>query len=342
MIVTTTSSIPNSEIIEILSVIHNRVVLGTNLFSDISASFSDIFGGQNTAYEKRLAEITNQVIDGLKEKAKKVKADALIDLKIDLDEISGGGKSMFMVTAIATAVKLNKQFATNESISLEMINEKVTKHKILKSIEEGSFNPHTSLIESFILNYDFPEAFDAYMKWITSSSLKPENWKDLFSTYVSKLKPEDLFDKTIMYFSKENRSDNENNALLAIFKHFVIDYSKALQILSENDDIEKKRLCLNILYHYNKSYTNSDFDLIEKILAKIIELFPKTSTEEKGRDTILGKGSIYWRCQCGAKNDDAYNYNCEKCHKDKYGNPAQTRRVNEVITKLEELLLANI
>jgi uncharacterized protein YbjQ (UPF0145 family) len=87
MITTTTSSIPNAEITEIISVVHNRIVLGTNLFSDISAGFSDIFGGNNSAYEKRLAEITNQVIEGLKEKAKKIKADALIDLKIDVDEI---------------------------------------------------------------------------------------------------------------------------------------------------------------------------------------------------------------------------------------------------------------
>ena len=56
MITTTTSTIPNAEITEIISVVHNRIVLGTNLFSDIGAGFSDIFGGKNTAYEKRLAE----------------------------------------------------------------------------------------------------------------------------------------------------------------------------------------------------------------------------------------------------------------------------------------------
>jgi uncharacterized protein YbjQ (UPF0145 family) len=339
MITTTISTIPNTEITEILSVIHNRVVLGTNLFSDISAGFSDIFGGKNTAYEKRLAEITNQVIEGLKEKAKKIKADALIDLKIDVDEISGGSKSMFMVTAIATAVKLNKQVTSNESISIEIINEKITKHRILKSIEAGTFNPHSNWVEPYILNYDFPEAFDAYMKWITSSSLKPETWQDLFSAYASNLNPVELFDRTLNYFSKENRTDNENTSLSTIFKHIEIDYTKILQILSGNYDIEKKRLCLNILYYYNKSYTNADFDLVAKVLAKVIEVFPNTSTEEIGTG-LLSKGSVYWRCQCGAKNDAQYNTPCDKCNKDKYGNPIQTRYVGEVITKLEELLLA--
>jgi uncharacterized protein YbjQ (UPF0145 family) len=44
MIVTTTSFIPNTEISEIVDVIHSRVVVGTNVFSDISASVTDFFG----------------------------------------------------------------------------------------------------------------------------------------------------------------------------------------------------------------------------------------------------------------------------------------------------------
>ena len=340
MITTTTSSIPNTEITEIISVVHNRVVLGTNLFSDISAGFSDIFGGKNTAYEKRLAEITNQVIEGLKDKAKKLKADALIDLKIDVDEISGGSKSMFMVTAIATAVKLNKSTASYDSVSIEIINQEITKHKILKNIEKEVFNPTTDWIVAFLSNYEMPEAFDAYIDWLTNSKYLPENWEELFSAYVSNLKPEDLFDYTIKHFSKENRNKNEHSALSIIFNHILIDYSKVLQILLGDEHIEKKRLCLNILYHFNKSYSKTDFSLVMKILTTIDVVFPKTSKEEVGTG-LLSKGSKYWRCQCGNKNDAQYKTNCDKCNMDEYGNPAQTRKVNEVITRLEELLIAN-
>ena len=337
MITTTTSTVPNAEITEIISVVHNRIVLGTNLFSDIGAGFSDIFGGKNTAYEKRLAEITSQVIEGLKEKAKKQRADALIDLKIDVDEISGNGKSMFMVSAIATAVKLNKQIDINASISLDEVSEKITKHKILKSIEIGSFNPHENWVEPFILNNELPEAFDTYLRWISISSKQVENWNDLYSVYISNLNKDSLFDKTISAFSKENRNEYEGTALSTIFKYIVVDYSKILQIFT-GDDIEKKRLCLNILFYYNQSYSEADFELVEKVLSKVIEVFPKTSTEEIGTG-LLSKGSKYWRCQCGAKNESQYYSYCEKCSKDQYGNPNQTRKVNEVITKLEELLL---
>jgi hypothetical protein len=272
--------------------------------------------------------------------AKKQKADALVDLKIDVDEISGNGKSMFVVSAIATAVKLNKQVSQIDVTDLDTINQIITKHKILKSIKDEKFSPHTDWIELQIVNYELPEIFDAYLKWISSSSLKPQNWKDLFATYISNLNSEELFDNTIEYFSKENRTENENTSLEIIFKYIVIDYTKILQILEGKENIDQKRLCLNILYYYNKSYSKNDFLLVEKVLSKVIEVFPKTSTEEIGTG-LLSKGSVYWRCQCGAKNDSQYNTPCEKCKMDEYENPVQTRKVNQVITKLEDLLLAH-
>lgn len=336
MIITTTSTIPNAEIIEIISVVHNRVVLGTNLFSDISAGFSDIFGGKNTAYEKRLAEITNQVIEGLKENAKKQKADALIDLKIDVDEISGGSKSMFMVTAIATSVKLNKQIFTNESISIDFVNQQITKHKILKSIEDGSFSP-TDFVENYLINFELPQAFEPYIRWIIRTTL---SWQDSFALYIGNLNDKNLFDMTVTLFSKDNRTEIEQVILKTIFKHLVVDYKKVYEILDGDDDMDKKRLCLNLLYHYNKNYTKTDFELITKILVKLKEVFPKKSTEEIGTG-LMSKGDVYWRCFCGTKNTSGTARYCSKCSLDEYGNKAQTRHLSEVITRLEDLLIVN-
>ena len=339
MITTTTSTIPNTEITEILSVVHNRVVLGTNLLSDIGAGLSDIFGGSNTTYEKKLAEITNQVIEGLKEKGKKIKADALIDLKIDVDEISGGSKSMFMVTAIATAVKLSKQMTQIDTISIDNINNNITKNRILQKINDGSFYPGADWVEQYLINNPLPEAFEPYLNWVYLKD--PSNWQIIFSAYIGNLNKGDLFDKTIANFSKENRTAYENTALSIIFEKCIVDYSKILQILSNNEEREKQRLCLNFLYHYNKFYTNADFELVKMILEKIKEVFPKLSTEEIGT-SIMNKGKIYWICECGNKNEAADNTNCYRCRKDEYGNFGQTRKASEVILKLEELLNANV
>ena len=46
MIVTTTNSIEGYTIRKYLGVVNANVVIGTNLFSDIAASLTDVFGGR--------------------------------------------------------------------------------------------------------------------------------------------------------------------------------------------------------------------------------------------------------------------------------------------------------
>lgn len=46
----------------------------------------------------------SSAIVNLKQKAANMGANAILGLKIDFDEISGKGKSMFMISAIGTAV----------------------------------------------------------------------------------------------------------------------------------------------------------------------------------------------------------------------------------------------
>jgi uncharacterized protein YbjQ (UPF0145 family) len=93
MIVTTTSSIPNEEIKSIISVVHNRVVLEANIINSISVD--------------KLTKTTDDVIEGLTKKALELKADALIDLKIDAFKLDTSDDTYdWVVTAIGTAVLL--------------------------------------------------------------------------------------------------------------------------------------------------------------------------------------------------------------------------------------------
>ena len=82
-----------------------NVVIGTNVFSDLFASFTDFFGGRSGTYRDGLERIYNEAIKELKEKAIYLGANAIIGLSIDFDEIFGKDKSMFMVAATGTAVK---------------------------------------------------------------------------------------------------------------------------------------------------------------------------------------------------------------------------------------------
>ncbi|MFI3295011.1 MAG: YbjQ family protein [Rikenellaceae bacterium] len=104
-IITTTGSIDNATITQYLGVVSSNIVIGTNMFSDFSASIRDIIGGQSKSYQKNLDQMYEKAMEDLKQKAEALQANAIVGLKVDVGEISGDKKSMFMVTAIGTAVK---------------------------------------------------------------------------------------------------------------------------------------------------------------------------------------------------------------------------------------------
>lgn len=113
MIITTTSSIENATIESYLGIITTNVVVGTNIFSDLAASLIDIFGGNSGSYQGKLQGIYKTAIFDLTKQANKLGANAIVGLHIDFDEISGGGKSMFMVAVSGTAVKYENKVSTS-------------------------------------------------------------------------------------------------------------------------------------------------------------------------------------------------------------------------------------
>lgn len=116
MTITTTNNIENYSIKCYLGVVNANVVIGANLFSDFAASLTDIFGGRSVTYQNKLSLIYKTVINELEEKANNLNANAVLGLHLDFDEVSGGSKSMFMVSASGTAVLLEKTFEDRYSM----------------------------------------------------------------------------------------------------------------------------------------------------------------------------------------------------------------------------------
>jgi len=122
ILVTTTSSVEGINVKQYLKPVSAHVVEGTNFFSDFFASFSDVFGGRSQTYQRQLSSLYNEAIDLLKRSAYEVGANCILGLRVDLDEISGKGKSMFMITATGTAVKIE---STSKAQSKSSQNEKI-------------------------------------------------------------------------------------------------------------------------------------------------------------------------------------------------------------------------
>jgi uncharacterized protein YbjQ (UPF0145 family) len=141
VITTSTNSIENAEIEKYIELISTNVVIGTNFFSDFGASFTDFFGGFSDSYQNKLQKIYKVAIDNLKLKATSIGANAILGLKIDFDEISGKGKSMFMISALGTAVLIKQKKENIESkhvnnisiVSNEKLEQEVARRLIISN-----------------------------------------------------------------------------------------------------------------------------------------------------------------------------------------------------------------
>ena len=166
MIVTTTNNIEGHTIRKYIGVVNANVVIGTNLFSDFAASLTDVFGGRSGNYKNKLTTIYGEVMKELTDKASSCQADAILGLHIDFDEISGGGKSMFMVSASGTAVTLEKN--TEERYSMYDLIDRIIRYKERGILTDEEFEYE----KNRILNQNRNPISDEYKKISDEKEIK--------------------------------------------------------------------------------------------------------------------------------------------------------------------------
>jgi uncharacterized protein YbjQ (UPF0145 family) len=107
MIVTTTDTIQGAIIDSYLGIVTAEVVYGTNVLKDFFASMRDVFGGRTGSYERVFEKGQSEAIAELKERARKLGADAVIGVEIDTGTINIDQQgALLLITASGTAVKL--------------------------------------------------------------------------------------------------------------------------------------------------------------------------------------------------------------------------------------------
>ncbi|MEW9670354.1 YbjQ family protein [Ammoniphilus sp. 3BR4] len=101
MLMTTTSTLQNKEIVEYLSVVSSEVILGANVVRDFLAGITDIIGGRSGTYETKLSEGREMALKELEARARKMGANAVVGIDLDFETLRDG---MMMVIATGTAV----------------------------------------------------------------------------------------------------------------------------------------------------------------------------------------------------------------------------------------------
>ena len=106
LILTTEFTMPEYRVTQRLEIITAECVFGMNMFRDMFASIRDVIGGRSSASQKVLRDARRTCLTELRREALISGADAVIGVDLDYSEISGDGKSMLMVVASGTAVKI--------------------------------------------------------------------------------------------------------------------------------------------------------------------------------------------------------------------------------------------
>ena len=72
----------------------------------LAASTTDLVGGRSGTYESELRKAKDFAIAQMVEDAGNFGADAVVGVDLDYEHLGGGNRSMLMVTANGTAVRL--------------------------------------------------------------------------------------------------------------------------------------------------------------------------------------------------------------------------------------------
>ena len=103
MIITTTETISNRVIVEVLGVARGSTVRAKNIGQDIFAGLKNIVGGEIEEYTKLQAQSREQAMQRMIQDAQRMGADAIIGFRLATSMIMQGASE---ILAYGTAVKL--------------------------------------------------------------------------------------------------------------------------------------------------------------------------------------------------------------------------------------------
>lgn len=335
VLVTTTPTVEGMKIKKYLKPVSAHIVAGTSLFSDFLASFSDVFGGRSGTYQKQLTSLYNEAIERVKYAAYEIGANCVVGLKIDMDEISGKGKSMLMLTAVGTAVIIEKDLSEAfedalsrrtdkrlQNIAVDKINVLRNKKSIVREAASGTLTLNDE-IWNFITSNQVDEVFPFLLKKFAEAFLSDnvtpgtsEKFYRLLLGYIDAL-PDDT--KTRLLYLAIEREDNDRvvrNLAQVIKKFNLFDFDKTVNLL-KNDNFDIQKRGIGIVVFDKPFYNRQDIENLKELKNIINKTFVERGTRSTKKQLLSSKEKEVWTCGCGKTND--IGVYCNGCGLDIYG-----------------------
>lgn len=340
VLISTTDTIDGRKVERYLGLVTTNLVIGTNVFSDFVASFSDFFGGMSGTYRKQLQQLYDAASADLSMKAQQMGANAIIGTRIDFDEISGKGKSMFMVSMSGTAVVLDnpsKDIDADSSIEIssEYLKQKVFVESFPATLsKKGIYN---GIDWNFINSHQIPELIDILFEQLlicnggTIEFSVRDAFNEHFKEYLSNLDESDLIKSIYKY------PQVVDYCVDVIKENKVFDPRSVLELLKAGQlDFAIKALSADKV-----TYTNEDLTYMKQIV-QYLDNLPDLGHFEETKGGFLSSGGKRYICPNGHQNNVESDF-CYTCNRNIKGILSSDIGIIESfknkVTVLEKLLI---
>jgi len=96
MIITTTFTVPGSDIDEVLGIVRGNTIRAKHLGKDIVAGFRNIVGGELKEYTEMITEARDEAIQRMLEDAQKINADAVVGVRMMTSQVATGAAEILV------------------------------------------------------------------------------------------------------------------------------------------------------------------------------------------------------------------------------------------------------
>lgn len=103
MILTNIESVPGFEILEHFGLVSGNTIRAKHIGKDIMASLKNLIGGELKGYTQLLQESRRQAVDRMKEQARQLGANAVINIRFSTSSVAQGAAELY---AYGTAVRV--------------------------------------------------------------------------------------------------------------------------------------------------------------------------------------------------------------------------------------------
>ena len=103
MIVVNTETVPGHEVVEAIGVVRGSTIRAKHIGRDIMAGLRNIVGGEVKEYTEMLTETRNESVHRMKQEARALGADAVVNLRFTTSQVMSGAAELL---AYGTAVRI--------------------------------------------------------------------------------------------------------------------------------------------------------------------------------------------------------------------------------------------